>query len=225
MNRDTAIPRRSLHDELVERLRRQIVEGGLEPGQKISEKALCAAYDVSRTPLREALKVLAREGLVVLTPHRGAHVSMLTVEDIEEAFPVIGALEALAGELACERATDGEITKISFLNMKMATAYRNRDRRKYFRLNQQIHEALAAAARNPTLNQMRSTLDGRVSRARYYANIPTARWDQAMGEHDAIVAALKARDGERLGRILKDHLAHKLETLRGVIEDEGTGKT
>ncbi len=88
----SAIPRRSLHDELVERVRRQIVEGVLEPGEKISEKDLCAAYAVSRTPLREALKVLAREGLVVLTPHRGAHVSRLTISDIEEAFPVIGAL-------------------------------------------------------------------------------------------------------------------------------------
>ncbi len=225
MNRETAIPRRSLHDELVERLRRRIVEGELAPGEKISEKALCAAYDVSRTPLREALKVLARERLVVLTPHRGAHVSMLTVAQIKDAFPVIGALEALAGELACERATDGEISEISMLHLKMTTAYRNRDRQKYFRLNQQIHDALAQAARNPTLNQMRETLDGRVSRARYYANISTARWDQAMKEHDAILAALKDRDGARLGRILKDHLAHKLETLRdvigrGVIEDE-----
>jgi DNA-binding GntR family transcriptional regulator len=225
MNRETAIPRRSLHDELVERLRRQIVEGELAPGEKISEKRLCATYDVSRTPLREALKVLAREGLVVLTPHRGAHVSMLTVADLEEAFPVIGALEALAGELACERATDGEISKISLLHLKMTTAYRTRDRQKYFRLNQQIHDALAEAARNPTLNQMRSTLNGRVSRARYYANISTARWDQAMKEHDAILAALKVRDGERLGRILKEHLAHKLETLRGVIEDEEVGET
>ena len=226
MNRDTAIPRRSLHDELVERLRRRIVEGDLAPGEKISEKALCAAYDVSRTPLREALKVLAREGLVVLTPHRGAQVSMLTVADLEQAFPVIGALEALAGELACKLATDQEISEISLLNMKRATAHKNRDRPKYFRLNQRIHEALARAARNPTLDEMREVLDGRVGRARYFANISTARWDQAMKEHNAILAALKARDGERLGRLLKQHLAHKLETLRGVIgEGTGAGKT
>jgi len=220
MNREQAIPRRSLHDELVERLRRRIVEGDLAPGEKISEKALCLAYGVSRTPLREALKVLAREGLVVLTPHRGAHVSMLTVADLEQAFPVIGALEALAGELACARATDEEISKISLLHLKMLSAWKTRDRKKYFRLNQRIHEALAEAARNPVLDQIRSTLDGRVSRARYFANISTPRWDQAMAEHEAILAALKARDGARLGRILKEHLAHKLETLRGVIEDE-----
>lgn len=220
MNHDTAIPRRSLHDELVERLQRQIVEGDLAPGEKISEKELCAAYDVSRTPLREALKVLARQGLVVLTPHRGAHVSRITVAQIEEAFPVIGALEALAGELACAKATDEEIAKISLLHMKMATAHKIRDRQKYFRLNQQIHDALAEAARNPSLNRMREMLDGRVSRARYFANISTTRWDQAMKEHDQILAALKARDGERLGMLLKQHLAHKLETLRGVIGDK-----
>jgi DNA-binding GntR family transcriptional regulator len=216
-----AIPRRSLHDELVERVRRQIVEGVLAPGEKISEKDLCAAYAVSRTPLREALKVLAREGLVVLTPHRGAHVSRLTVSDIEEAFPVIGALEGLAGELACAQATDAEIQQISVLHKKMETAYENRDRQRYFRFNEEIHDALAAAARNPTLDRMREMLDGRVSRARYYANISTARWDQAMKEHMAILDALKARDGVKLGRILQDHLANKLATLRGVIgEDE-----
>ena len=220
MNRESAIPRRSLHDELVERLRRQIIEGDLAPDEKISERELCAAYDVSRTPLREALKVLARQGLVVLTPHRGAHVSKITVAQIEEAFPVIGALEALAGELACTRATEEEIAKISLLHMKMAAAHKVRDRRKYFRLNQQIHDALADAARNPSLNRMREMLDGRVSRARYFANISTERWDQAMKEHDQILAAFKARDGERLGPILKQHLAHKLETLRGVIDDQ-----
>ncbi|MCH8951424.1 MAG: GntR family transcriptional regulator [Proteobacteria bacterium] len=219
MSRETAIPRRSLHDELVERLRGLIVEGDLAPGDKISEKELCTAYEVSRTPLREALKVLAHEGLVVLTPHRGAQVSKLTVADLEDAFPVIGALEALAGELACERATDGEISEITLLHLKMRTAWKNRDRAKYFRLNQQIHEALALAARNPVLDQMRGMLSGRVARARYYANISAVRWDQAMKEHEEIVAALKARDGGRLGRVLKAHLRHKLETLRAVIGD------
>lgn len=224
MNLETPIPRRSLHDELVERLRRQIVEGELAPGAKISEKALCAAYGVSRTPLREALKVLAREGLVVLTPHRGAHVAELTLADLEEAFPVIGALEALAGELACVHATDEEIAGISMLHMRMETAYRNGDRQAYFRLNQQIHEALAAAARNPTLERMRQMAGARVARARYHANISTARWDQAMKEHKAILAALKARDGARLGRLLRAHLAAKLEALRGIIGEHETGR-
>jgi DNA-binding GntR family transcriptional regulator len=220
MTPDSAIPRRSLHDELVARLRRQIVEGDMTPGDKISERALCETYGVSRTPLREALKVLAREGLVALTPHRGAHVSILSVDDLDEAFPVIGALEALAGELACARASDGQIDEISALHKQMESAYKDRDRRKYFRLNQRIHEALARAARNPVLDQMRDMLTGRVARARYYANVSVPRWDQAMAEHEEILAALKARDGERLGRVLKAHLAHKLEALRVLLEKE-----
>ncbi|MDH3665402.1 MAG: GntR family transcriptional regulator [Paracoccaceae bacterium] len=221
---ETAIPRRTLHDELVARLRRQIIEGALAPGDKINEKALCQTYAVSRTPLREALKVLAREGLVMLTPHRGAQVSMLTVEDMEEAFPVIGALEALAGELACQNATDAEITRIGELHGHMVAAHTDKDRARYFRLNQQIHEALAEAARNPTLTAMRQMLDGRVSRARYYANISAPRWDQTMDEHREILAAYQARDGARLGAVLKRHLANKLETLKSVLraEDETT---
>ena len=220
---ETAIPRRALHDELVDRLRRQIVEGELPPGDKINERTLCATYQVSRTPLREALKVLAHEGLVVLTPHRGAHVSMLTAQDMEEAFPVIGALEALAGELACRHATEVEIARIEALHDRMAAAHAARDRKRYFRLNQQIHEALAQAARNPTLTTMRGMLDGRISRARYYANISTPRWDQAMKEHAEILSALKERDGPRLGRVLKAHLANKLETLKSVLGREGEG--
>jgi DNA-binding FadR family transcriptional regulator len=80
---------------------------------------------------------------------------------------------------------------------------------------------MACAARNPVLDQMRAMLSGRVSRARYFANISTPRWDQAMKEHDEILAALKARDGNRLGSVLKAHLAHKLETLRGVLHHKG----
>jgi len=220
MTSQSAIPRRSLHDELVARLRRQIVEGDMAPGDKINERELCETYGVSRTPLREALKVLAREGLVTLTPHRGAHVSMLTVADLEDAFPVIGALEALAGELACARASDRQIAGLSTLHKRMQTAYKGGDRKEYFRFNQMIHEALARAARNPVLDQMREMLTGRVARARYYADISIRHWDQTMAEHEEIVAALQARDGERLGQVLKAHLAHKLETLRAVLAEK-----
>ena len=100
------IARRPLHEELAEHLRQLIIECALEPGSKISEKNLCAQFAVSRTPLREALKLLSTEGLVQLTPHRGASVTELTTEELEHIFPVMGALEALAGELACQHVTD-----------------------------------------------------------------------------------------------------------------------
>lgn len=217
----TPIERRSLHAELADRMREMIVRGELEPGAKIPERELCEAFNVSRTPLREALKVLASEGFVLLTPNRGAAVSKLTRADIEEAFPVIGALEALAGELACANATDEEITHIARLHMQMAEHHAKRERAPYFRLNEQIHDAIATAARNPTLRHMQTSLASRVRRARYFANISDARWDQAMAEHEDILAALQAREGKRLADILKRHLAHKLEAVSAALESPG----
>ncbi len=208
------IRRRSLHDELVERLRLLIVEGDLAPGSKISEKDLSDIFAVSRTPLREALKVLAREGLVELSPNRGASVAALTLEDLEEAFPVMGALEALSGELACHSIADRELAAVECQHEAMIEAYEKRDIPNYFKHNQAIHQAILEAARNPTLEQMQSGLAGRIRRARYMANMSEARWAKAVAEHETILAALQARDGERLAQILKQHLSNKLETVR-----------
>ena len=101
MSETTIIPRRSLHDELATQMRDLLTRGELKAGDKISEQALCQRFGVSRTPLREALKVLANEGLVILLPNRGASVARISPEEIDELFPIMGALEALAGEAAC----------------------------------------------------------------------------------------------------------------------------
>lgn len=118
------IERRPLHEELADQLRRLIIEGDLRPGEKISEKLLCDQFAVSRTPLREALKILMTEGLVLLTPNRGASVTELTIDDLEELFPIIGALEALSGELACQSITDEEIELLATCKQKWLNATR-----------------------------------------------------------------------------------------------------
>ena len=120
------ITRTSLHLELVERLQSLIINGGLEPGAKVPEKNLCEQFGVSRTPMREALKVLASDGLVDLKPNRGAWVTLVTTSEVEEVFPVLGALEALAGELACKNITDEEIAAIGTLHDQMVQSYRDR---------------------------------------------------------------------------------------------------
>lgn len=213
----TPIKRQSLHDELTSRLRHLIIEGDLPPGEKLSEKDLCAQFNVSRTPLRETLKVLATEGLVQLTPNRGASVSPLTLEDLEEAFPIMGALEAVSGELACERITDAQIVQVQALHARMVEKYTSGDLKQYFKLNEQIHQAIMDAARNPTLEQMQRTLSGRIRRARYMANMSPTRWARAVEEHEAIVQALTSRKGKQLAKILKEHLANKLETVRDAL--------
>ncbi|GAB4393918.1 MAG: GntR family transcriptional regulator [Kiloniellaceae bacterium] len=221
MTIDVAAPiqRRPLHNELSDRLRHMIVEGELAPGEKLAEKELCEQFGVSRTPLREAMKVLATEGLVQLTPNRGCTVSKLTLADLDEAFPIMGALEALSGELACQHITDDEILHIEKLHSRMVQKYEGGALRDYFKLNEQIHQLILDAARNPTLAQMQLSLSGRVRRARYMANMSPARWAKAVAEHEKILEALQGRDGKRLAVLLKEHLANKLQTVKDALTE------
>jgi len=219
-----AIQRRALHDEIIGKLRDMISEGELPPGTRVPEKVLCLRFGVSRTPLREALKVLGSEGLVDLLPNRGATVARLTLNDIEEMFPVMGQLEALAGELACQHATDEEIAEIRLLHSQMVLDYTRSNRSAYFKVNQEIHGKILNAARNQTLCNVHRALAGRVRHARYLANLSQARWAKAVEEHEQILVALAARDGARLSAILKQHLANKLEVVRESLLGEGGEK-
>ena len=199
------------------RLRDMIVEGALEPGARVPERELCLRFGISRTPLREALKILASEGLVDLQHHRGAVVSSLTAETLNDLFEVMGALEALAGKTACANASDAAIGEISALHERMLGHHARGELSDYFRLNQRIHEGIVAAAGNPVLSQLYRGLSVRIRRARYMANLSKPRWDQAVGEHQQILEALMARDGARLGRLLEEHLRRKLDVLKTVV--------
>ncbi len=225
MDRTGPITRRLLHDELVDQLRRLIANGDFVPGDKIPERDLCAQFGVSRTPLREALKVLASEGLVTLTPNRGASVAMLTEAELEEAFPVMGALEALSGEIACKRITDREIAAIAAQHEKMVGHWKRGELTPYFQLNRQIHEAILDATRNDTLKAHYRALSGRILGARYIANLSGDRWARAVAEHEEILDALRRRDGPRLAGLLKAHLAGKLETVKEQLDAESCART
>lgn len=214
------IERRTLHHELVDRLRGLLTDGALRPGEKIPERELCERFGVSRTPMREALKVLAADGLVTLTPNRGATVATLTVNEIEDVFPVMGALEALAGEIACAHITDGEIEEIRALHKRMVAHWKAGELRPYFRCNQDIHEAILNATRNATLQTTYRNLASRIMTARYVANMTPDRWAKAVAEHEEILMALEKRNGKRLSAILKDHLNNKLDTVRDWVRKE-----
>jgi len=221
-NTETNAPigRSPLHQEIGERLRNMIFDGDLLAGDRISERDLCQRFDISRTPLREALKVLASESLITLLPNRGARVTQLTSEDVDEVFPVLGTLEALSGELACENISDEQIAEIRALHYQMALHHTRGERPEYFRLNQQIHEKIMSASGNHTLANVFRGLSGRIGRARYMANIARERWDEAMNEHEQILDALIARDGKRLAEVLKAHLTNKCEAVKDVIRTE-----
>jgi len=222
LNQISSIKRPSLHDELTDRLRTMIVEGVLTSGEKVPEKALCEKLGVSRTPMREALKVLAAESLLTLEPNRGARVRAITIEDLEEVFPLMGAFEALAGELACKNITKAQLTEIKKAHKQMIKHFHDVDLPEYFRYNQRIHEVIMEAAANPTLTSMYQSLAVRVRRARYLANMSSERWQQAVDEHEEIIKALEKQDGHLLGSILKRHLMNKFETVRHWLEEQKT---
>ncbi|MQT15508.1 GntR family transcriptional regulator [Rhizobiales bacterium Sp-1] len=201
----------SLHDEVLARLRDYLVEGNLAEGGRIPERELCALFGISRTPLREALKVLAAEGLVELLPNRGARVRELSAKDLAELFDVMGGLEALAGRLACEVITDAEVAEIEQLHYEMYGSYLRRDMHGYFQINQRIHQRIVDAARNGALNATYGAMTSRLRRARFAANTSRTRdrWSEAMREHEAILDALRRRAGPELGEILFQHLRNK----------------
>jgi DNA-binding GntR family transcriptional regulator len=147
------ISRGALHDQLTQRLRTWLVEGRIAPGAKLNERELCEVLHVSRTPLREAIKRLAAEGLVDLLPNRGAVAPKLTEADVEHAFEVLAVLEGLSGERAAARASDAEIVEIRALHFEMCACHARQDLSGYYRLNARIHAAINAAARNPVLTQ------------------------------------------------------------------------
>jgi DNA-binding GntR family transcriptional regulator len=204
------IARKSLHGELVTVLRDMILDGELKPGDKVPEAALCARFGVSRTPLREATKVLAAEGLLQLLPNRGAMVAKITNAEIEELFPIMGALEGLAGELTCKKATDEEIAAIRTMHVEMVDCYHRNEYASYAKLNRAIHEAFFAAARSHVLSGYFNNLIIRTHAIRFVARKSLERWREAVEDHEKIMAALEARDGQLLGELLREHLRHKI---------------
>src|SRR5258707_10620861 len=201
----------SLHGETLARLRDYIVEGNIPDGGRIPERQLCEMFGISRTPLREALKVLASEGLVDLLPNRGARVRQLSERELGELFDVMGGLEGLAGRLACENITDGEIAEIERLHYEMYGFYLRRDMHGYFRINQLIHQKIVEASRNAALLSAYANFAGRIRRVRYSANFARKRerWGEAMREHETIPDALRRGAGSELSDILLKHLRNK----------------
>jgi DNA-binding GntR family transcriptional regulator len=201
----------SLHGEILSRLRDYLVEGNIADGARVPERQLCEMFGISRTPLREALKVLAAEGLIELLPNRGARVRQLSQRDLEELFDVMGGLEALAGRLACEAITDDEIAEIERLHYEMYGHYLHRDMHNYFVINQHIHERIVLASRNEALRAAYASYSGRIRRVRYSANFARKRqrWAEAMREHEAILDALRRRAASELADILFHHLRNK----------------
>lgn len=211
------IARPSLHDAIVTRVRDMIIEGELPAGSRIHEGNLGKTLGVSRTPLREALKFLASEGLVELSPGRGAVVRQFTAKDVHDSLIVLADLEGLAGRLACEHASDDEIREVRALHDRMVDFYEKRDRLPYFKLNQSIHSAILRLSKNEALAYVHGILQARLRRIRYIGNEGPERWAAAVADHEEIISALEARDAGRLSKALTIHMERTWERVRHAI--------
>ena len=194
------------HADALVLLRRMIVEGELEFGRRIPEPALCEKLGISRTPFREAVRILSSEGLVTLVPRRGAVVATPSLDEFRGLFIAIGALEGACAPLACDHLTIADVEAIKQAHRAMVEAGARRRRRAYSTANEAIHAAIVAGARNAFLADLHASLTLRVSRARYFVDTPPEAWRRAMDEHIAILAAVEARDGPRLAALLVAHM-------------------
>jgi DNA-binding GntR family transcriptional regulator len=212
-SRPAGIDRQGLASAVTALLRDMIIEGTLTPGTRLNERVLCEQLMVSRTPLREAFKVLAGEGLIELLPNRGAQVAELSLADIEQTFEVLGALEGLSGQLASERITEAEITEIRAFHFEMQAAHARRDLAAYYKINHVIHDRINAAAGNAVLTGTYLQMNARIQNLRFRSNFNRDKWDAAMKEHSAMLDALDRRDGQALRAILEHHLLIKRDTV------------
>ena len=211
------IARPALKDEVISQLKQMIDDGVLIAGSRLPERQLCEQLGVSRTPLREAFRVLVSEGILEMQPHRGATVKAFKAEDIDHMFQVLEVLEALAGELACDAMTDLELVEIERLHERMMKAFHHRDRKTFFKLNRMIHEEIVRAARNPALSKVYEGLSGQTHRIRYMAGSTDSEWAVAAEEHEKIMAALKERNRRVLQGLLRAHLRHKRERVKTLL--------
>jgi len=214
---------RTLSGTVAGQLRERIIQGEFRPGARLNERVLCDELGVSRTPLREAFRVLAAEGLVRVEPNRGAQVVALSEADIRDAFEVIGGLEAMSCRLACERATAHEIAEIRALTYEMMASHARHDLPAYYGTNREIHRRISQAAHNPLLAQLYAAQNLRIQNLRFVSNENRAKWDQAMREHVDMAEALEQRDGERLAAIMHRHLQHKCEAALRRLAPEVSG--
>ena len=204
----------SLHDEVAAKLRERIFAGELAPGSFIDEPALCAALSISRTPLREALKVLTAEGLVRHEPRRGCFVSQITEQDLDEIFPVIALLEGRCAFEAARNATDADLAALEQLHDRLQRSAKGKRITEYYEANFAIHEAIIVLANNRWLAQVIGDLRKIVKLARLQQLHAPGRLEQSLSEHMAVYAALKARDAEGAEAAMRTHLTRQRVALR-----------
>jgi DNA-binding GntR family transcriptional regulator len=211
------IVRRSLHDEVASRVRDMIIEGSLAPGARIYEEQLAKTLGVSRTPMREALKTLASEGLIELAAARGALVRRFSPKDVRDMLDVLAVLESWGAPHAGKAASDEQIAELRALHDRMVGFFQAGDRLEYYKLNQDFHSGVLRLSGNAALQSAHLAIQARLKRIRYIGNSEPQKWKDAMAEHEEMIRRLEARDAEGLAAILALHMEHTWERVKAIL--------
>ena len=212
MPASTPITRKSLHSEVTDRIRQLIVESHLQPGQRVPELEISRDLGVSRTPIREALKVLAAEGLVELLPLRGAMVKTFSKKDATDMLALMAVLEIFAADKAC-KADQKKVDQVLALQARMSLLHAKGKRSEYFEVNQQIHDAIVAMADNESLSLVHSALSKRMRSLRFSGNSTPDNWRNAVKEHEEIAAALQQRDTKKIKKAVGLHFKNTVKRI------------
>ena len=215
-----ALNSQNLHEATFQKLRSLLVEGKIAPGSKLNERELAESLNVSRTPIREAIRRLAADGLVELITNRGAIAVQLTLEDVIHTFDVIADLEGFSGELAANNISDATLSELEALQYEMMASYARRDLSSYYQLNLRIHHLINQAANNPVLSRLFSHVNARIEALRFRSNQDGVKWEKAVEEHQEMLDALKARDAKRMRKIMMQHVHNKRDVVVQLLKSE-----
>lgn len=213
------VVRTGLHEQAAERLRGLIVRGDLRPGAELVEVELSEMLGVSRTPVREAIKLLAHQGLIELRANRSPRVRPLRVSEIRELFEALAGIERLAAELAAVRITPAELARLGELQERIVREHDAGRLDAYSNANRDIHRAIVLAARNAPLAEAHAALLFRADQVRVFALGLNDRWEQSILEHQAILDALVARDAAGAGLLLQAHVGHTADVVAACLAD------
>ena len=203
------LPSTALYEQVAERLRARIMAHTMAPGSWIDEQALAAEYGISRTPLREAIKVLAAEGLVTMKLRRGAYVTEVSERDLAEVFHLLSLLECDAVAVVAEQATDAQLADLAVLHEQLERAIRNADA--FFAANERFHTRLLEIADNRWRNQMVADLRQVMKLNRHHSLLKEGRLEASLQEHREIMAALQSRDAKKAQKLMRLHMAQGQE--------------
>lgn len=217
LNMDAFLP---LRDVVFNTLREAILKGELQPGERLMELQLAAKLGVSRTPIREAIRMLEQEGLAVTMPRKGAEVARMTLKDMEDVLEVRDALDELAARVACTKITEEQLSTLKAVKLEFEKSLESGEVRKIAEADVKFHDVIYEATDNTKLVNLLNNLREQIYRYRVEYLKSPENYPTLVAEHEAIVAAIEERDTEKVTAAMHTHVANQATAVKAIIQEQ-----